>query len=287
MIRLTTSSALGLALASCALVLQAQAQTPGQTTGQTPGQKTEQPTGQTTRQTPGQTTAQTPARPSGKTLAASAGLMVYPAKGQRANQQAQDEAQCFEWARDQTGYDPVNPPPPPSAHTSEGPSSQADGDLAPRCLGRRCRRRCCRRSDRGHCRACGQGGRNWRDRRLIRRGDARATTGAGPSPGDSGAAAGGPTGARQCFQAGHVRMPGSAGLCGEVAERQWTARAARAAARSENRLSSWVPGSTDACTRRLNQADAVRAVCADQTVSDSRTSPSRRRASGPTRRPTT
>jgi YMGG-like Gly-zipper len=131
MIRLTTSGALGLALASCALVLQAQAQTPGQTTGQTPGQKTEQPTGQT----PGQTTAQTPARPSGKTLAASAGLMVYPAKGQRANQQAQDEAQCFEWARDQAGYDPMNPPPPPSAHSSEGPSSQADGDPARGALG--------------------------------------------------------------------------------------------------------------------------------------------------------
>jgi Glycine zipper len=114
MIRLTTSGTLGIVLATCTWVLQAQAQTPGQTTGQTPGQ----------------TTAQTPARPSGKTLAASAGLMVYPAKRQSDDQQAKDEAQCFNWARDQTGYDPMNPPPPPSAHSSEGPSSQAGADLA-------------------------------------------------------------------------------------------------------------------------------------------------------------
>jgi hypothetical protein len=111
MIRLATPGALGIVLATCALFLQAQAQTPGQTT------------------------AQTPARPSGKTLASSAGLMVYPAKGQSADQQAKDEAQCFNWARDQSGYDPMNPPPPPSARSSEGPSSQSEGDLGRGALG--------------------------------------------------------------------------------------------------------------------------------------------------------
>ena len=68
LIRLTSSDALRIALATCALVLQAQTQTSAQTP------------------------LQTPAPPSGKTLASSAGLMVYPSKGQSADQQAQDEA---------------------------------------------------------------------------------------------------------------------------------------------------------------------------------------------------
>lgn len=107
LIRLTTSDALRIALATCALILQAQAQSSAQTSPQTP--------------------AQTPAPPSGKTLASSAGLMVYPSKGQSADQQAQDEAQCLNWARDQSGYDPMNPPP-----TSIAPSTSAgsDGDVA-------------------------------------------------------------------------------------------------------------------------------------------------------------
>jgi Glycine-zipper domain len=111
MIRLTTSRAFGIAFATCASFLTAQAQTPAQTT------------------------AQPPARSSGKTFASSAGLMVYPAKGQNADEQAKDEAQCFNWARDQSGYDPMNPPPPPSARANEGPSSQSEGDLARGALG--------------------------------------------------------------------------------------------------------------------------------------------------------
>jgi hypothetical protein len=107
LIRLTTSGALRIALATWALVLQAQAQTSAPTFPQTP--------------------AQTPAPPAGKTLASSAGLMVYPSNGQSADQQAQDEAQCFNWARDRSGYDPMNPPPTPTAPST---STESDGDVA-------------------------------------------------------------------------------------------------------------------------------------------------------------
>src|SRR5262245_27399478 len=35
------------------------------------------------------------------------GLFVYPAKGQDATQQGQDESQCYAWARQQTNIDPT------------------------------------------------------------------------------------------------------------------------------------------------------------------------------------
>ena len=42
--------------------------------------------------------------------------IVYPAKGQSPNQQAQDDNQCYSWARSSTGIDPaaVAGAPPPS-----------------------------------------------------------------------------------------------------------------------------------------------------------------------------
>jgi len=33
--------------------------------------------------------------------------IIYPAKGQSAQQQQKDEAECYSWAKGQTGYDPV------------------------------------------------------------------------------------------------------------------------------------------------------------------------------------
>ena len=33
--------------------------------------------------------------------------IIYPAKGQSAQQQQKDEAECYIWAKRQTGYDPV------------------------------------------------------------------------------------------------------------------------------------------------------------------------------------
>jgi hypothetical protein len=42
--------------------------------------------------------------------AVAAQLVVYPAEGQTAEQQKQDEAECYAWAVDNSGYDPANPP---------------------------------------------------------------------------------------------------------------------------------------------------------------------------------
>lgn len=44
-----------------------------------------------------------------------AGQVVYPAKGQSAEQQKSDEAACYTWAVEQSGYDPAAPPPLPEA----------------------------------------------------------------------------------------------------------------------------------------------------------------------------
>ena len=73
--------------------------------------------------------SQTPPPPQGKTLAASAGIMAYPAKGQKPDQQTKDEAECYNWAKTQSGYDPMSPPPPPTAAAAppaepSGPSGQ-------------------------------------------------------------------------------------------------------------------------------------------------------------------
>jgi predicted lipid-binding transport protein (Tim44 family) len=41
-------------------------------------------------------------------------LYVYPAHGQTYEQQQQDQYQCYEFAKGQTGFDPMAPPPPTS-----------------------------------------------------------------------------------------------------------------------------------------------------------------------------
>ena len=49
--------------------------------------------------------------------------IVYPAKGQSPDQMEQDKFQCYQWAKGQTGFDPMAPPtatapPPPEQQTS-------------------------------------------------------------------------------------------------------------------------------------------------------------------------
>ena len=65
--------------------------------------------------------------PQGKTLAASAGVFAYPAKGQASDLQAKDEAECYNWARDQSGYDPMAPPPTPAPTQASQPAQPAAG----------------------------------------------------------------------------------------------------------------------------------------------------------------
>lgn len=53
-------------------------------------------------------------------LAAAADPIVYPAKGQSSQQMEQDKYQCYTWAKQQTGYDPMQGPP----QTSQGPTGE-------------------------------------------------------------------------------------------------------------------------------------------------------------------
>ncbi|MGE5346265.1 MAG: glycine zipper family protein [Acidithiobacillales bacterium] len=48
-------------------------------------------------------------------MAKSLGLVVFPAKNQTPEQQQKDEYDCYVWAKGQTNYDPVAPPPTPTA----------------------------------------------------------------------------------------------------------------------------------------------------------------------------
>jgi Protein of unknown function (DUF1269) len=57
-----------------------------------------------------QALAQAPASsksPPANNLSSSVGLAVYPSKGQGAPQQQQDETECFSWAQQQTGLNPL------------------------------------------------------------------------------------------------------------------------------------------------------------------------------------
>jgi hypothetical protein len=65
--------------------------------------------------------AQTPPAPSSPSLASSAGLMVYPAKGQDATAQTKDESECFNWSKQQSGFDPMAPPPTATAAQAPPP----------------------------------------------------------------------------------------------------------------------------------------------------------------------
>ncbi|MET0657580.1 MAG: hypothetical protein ABW110_05410, partial [Steroidobacteraceae bacterium] len=72
-----------------------------------------------------------PASTQGKSLAASAGVLAYPAKGQKPDKQAQDEAECYNWSKQQSGYDPMSPPPAAApAQAASVPESSADGSRA-------------------------------------------------------------------------------------------------------------------------------------------------------------
>jgi outer membrane protein with glycine zipper len=42
-------------------------------------------------------------------ISKSLGLYVFPSNGQDQKQQEADETACFNWAKQQTGYDPINP----------------------------------------------------------------------------------------------------------------------------------------------------------------------------------
>lgn len=45
----------------------------------------------------------------GDAITKKVGLYVFPAKSQTAEQQEKDKSDCYTWAVQQTGYDPINP----------------------------------------------------------------------------------------------------------------------------------------------------------------------------------
>jgi uncharacterized protein YcfJ len=57
-------------------------------------------------------------------------LMVYPAKGQSAEQQKKDKAECHVWAVDQTGFDPTTAEAPAQTVTTALPKQKVVGSGA-------------------------------------------------------------------------------------------------------------------------------------------------------------
>jgi len=60
-----------------------------------------------------------------KTIAQSLGLFIFPAKDQDKEQQDQDEYQCYKWAKEQTGFDPMNPTKVEAKQAEKGPDGSA------------------------------------------------------------------------------------------------------------------------------------------------------------------
>ena len=63
---------------------------------------------------------------------------VYPAKGQSAQQQKSDEAACYQWAVQQTGFDPAKaqaPAAPPTTATDTTPGAGARGAVGGAAIG--------------------------------------------------------------------------------------------------------------------------------------------------------
>jgi hypothetical protein len=52
-------------------------------------------------------------------------LYVYPSKGQSKQQQKEDEFECYKWAMEQSGIDPLNPPKVEAAPKQSGPTGGA------------------------------------------------------------------------------------------------------------------------------------------------------------------
>jgi hypothetical protein len=58
-------------------------------------------------------------------ISAKLGLYVFPAKGQSPQQQKIDEFECYKWAMEHSGIDPLNPPKVEAAPTQSGPNGSA------------------------------------------------------------------------------------------------------------------------------------------------------------------
>jgi hypothetical protein len=62
----------------------------------------------------------------GSAISSSLGVSAYPARGQTPQQQQRDEGQCYGWARQTTGIDPMAKPAAPPASTAIRPLRRAE-----------------------------------------------------------------------------------------------------------------------------------------------------------------
>jgi hypothetical protein len=65
----------------------------------------------------------------GAGVAVAEDVFIYPSKGQNPQQQEQDKYECHTWAKQQSGFDPTNPPPASTA-TPSPQSGSAGGAVA-------------------------------------------------------------------------------------------------------------------------------------------------------------
>lgn len=79
--------------------------------------------------TPANTPTTAPAA-SSMSFAKSAGLYVFPAKNQTAEQQSKDDGECYKWAVQQSGYDPMNPTKVEAKKADTAPSGEMVGGAA-------------------------------------------------------------------------------------------------------------------------------------------------------------
>jgi hypothetical protein len=61
----------------------------------------------------------------GASVAKKVGVYVYPAKGQTPEQQEKDQSDCYTWAVQQSGYDPINPTVVQAQQVQKGPDGSA------------------------------------------------------------------------------------------------------------------------------------------------------------------
>ena len=68
---------------------------------------------------------QVQAQSAGASVAKKVGVYVFPAKGQTQEQQDQDQSDCYTWAVQQSGYDPINPTQVQAQQVEKGPDGSA------------------------------------------------------------------------------------------------------------------------------------------------------------------
>ena len=134
---------------------------------------------------------------SAQSLSSSLGVVPYPSKGQSPQQQTKDEGECFTWAKQQTGIDPM------ATAATPPPRLRACGGRRGACA--RCGAGSGRRGgDRRHCRRHRQG-------RGHRRGgghDGRRRTGQAEQGGPAAAGAAGQVSYPSTIQQGLLCMHG-------------------------------------------------------------------------------